>query len=305
MESLKMAKQNNETTEMELDDVELNPSLEDEQDDIDENIDDSDSEDESTNKEEDEDELDDEDDVHVSFGDEEPETLDDDDGTRLIKKLRKIEREKSKEIRVLRKQLEEKENLTENKPVKLSEKPKLEDFDYDSDTYDSALLDWHEKKRDYDKQELAKLEEKRQAQASWEQSLNKYRERKQELGFKDFDYVEEQVSITLSPAQQNLMIDALDDPAKFVNAIGRSPEKLQELAAIKNPVKFIAAVAKLEDKAKVEKQTRKPSVQPERRVKGTGQATGQLENKLKQLEAKAEQSGDRSQIIAFKRKHNL
>lgn len=284
-----------------IDQVE-NPSEEDEQDGDHGELEEHDDNDSETHDSEDDGE---DEEVVVSFGDDDPEEQEEeDDGTPLVTKLRKLNREQAKELRKLKKQQEEKERA-EQKDTSLPEKPKLEDFDYDETKFESAVLDWHEKKREHDKQEQAQQEEAQAAEEAWKQSQEKYRDRKQELGYHDFDDVEEVVSSTLSPAQQNLIVGGSSDSATLIYAIGKSPKKLQELASIKDPVKFIWTVAQLEGQVKVEKKTRKPSAQPEKRIKGGSMPNGAIQNKLKQLEAKAERSGDRSEIIAFKRKHGL
>lgn len=291
-----------EVTEVEsfdddLDQVE-NPSEEDEQDEdqaVSEEQDDNDSE-ESDSEDDDEDEE-----VVVSFGDDEPEEQEEDDGTPLIKKLRKLERERAKENRELKKRLEELEK-GEQKDTALPEKPKLEDFDYDETKFESAVLDWHEKKREHDKQEQAKQEEAKAAEESWQQSQQKYRDRKQELAYQDFDDVEEVVASTLSIEQQNLIVGGSSDSAKLIYAIGKSPKKLQELASIKDPVKFIWTVAQLEGQVKVEKKTRKPSAQPEKRIKGNGSPSGAIDSTLERLRAEAERTGNYSKVVEYKRK---
>lgn len=306
-----MGKQDLETEEIIFEEDQDNlddPSLEDEQEQDEEIYEEEQDEPESEHEgEQDSDpEDEDDDDVLVSFGDEEPEQQDEEDGTPLIKKLRKLEREKAKENRELKKKLAKYEsNASESEAKALPPKPTLDAFDYDDDKFESALLDWHEKKREIDKQERAKQEEAEQQQKAWEQSQKKYSERKQELGFRDFDDVEEVVSSTLSAAQQNLIVGGSNDSAKLIYAIGKSPKKLEELAAIKDPVKFIWTVAQLEGQVKVESKTRKPSARPEKHVRGNGTAKGIISSQLKRLTEEADRTGDYSKVVAYKRANKL
>ena len=68
-------------------------------------------------------------------------------------------REEHKQLKREKRELAEKLKTLEAKPEAvdtLGEKPRLSDFDYDEDSFDFALTQWHERKREHDKKtELA------------------------------------------------------------------------------------------------------------------------------------------------------
>jgi hypothetical protein len=83
-------------------------------------------------------------------------------------------------------------------------------------------------------------------------------------------------------------------------ALGKHPGKLAELAAIEDPIKFAAAVAKLEGTLKVQKRTRAP--EPETIERGNASVRqGGADQQLEKLEKEAARTGDRSKVIAYKR----
>src|SRR5207253_434524 len=117
-----------------------------------------------------------------------------------------------------------------------------------------------EAKRKQEEAERAKEDEIRKQQEAQQQRVATYQSRAAELKVKDFKDAEEEVVGALSEAQQAILFGA-DDTAALVYALGKHPEKLKELASIKDPAKFAFAAAKLETQMKVT--TRKPKVAPE------------------------------------------
>jgi len=51
----------------------------------------------------------------------------------------------------------------------------------------------------------------------------------------------------LDPVQQDIILQAAQNPALAVYALGKSKDKAKELASIKDPVKFAFALGKLEN----------------------------------------------------------
>ena len=86
----------------------------------------------------------------------------------------------------------------------------------------------------------------------------------------------------------------------MVYALGRTPKKLQELASIKDPVKFAVAVGKLETEVKVtSRKSTKPA--PETSVKGGSSSASASTATLDRLRAEAAKTGDLSKVVAYKR----
>ena len=76
--------------------------------------------------------------------------------------------------------------------------------------------------------------------------------------------------------------------------------KAKEIAAIKDPVKFAFAIAKLEAQLKVS--TKKPAVQPEGRIQGNARPSGTIDSTLERLREEANKTGDYSKVMEYKRK---
>lgn len=228
-----------------------------------------------------------------SFGDEAAPASNEQDNS-VIRELRALAREQAKKL----KELESKAAPQAETP-RLPEKPTLESCDYDEEAFESALTNWYEAKKQVEAAEKAKEDELRQAQEAQQQRVQAYQARAAELKVKDFKEAEEEVIGALSVAQQAILWGA-DDTTALVYALGKHPEKLKELAAIKDPAKFAFAAAKLETQMKVT--TRKPKVQPESKVApGAGSLSGGSDATLERLRAEAEKTGDYSKVGAYRR----
>jgi hypothetical protein len=222
--------------------------------------------------------------VVVSFGDEEPEEKPD-AAPAWVKELRKQNRD-------LKAKVKELETVAAPKRDVLGPKPKQEDFDYDGEKYDAALLAWAAQKADAERAE-------REAKQAWESRVKTYSEQKQALRVQDFDDAEETVREFLNVTQQGIILQAADDPAKLVYALGRNPTKAKELAGESDPVRFAAKVARMEMQLKVT--TRKPAVAPETKPAGSGATPVAHQTRLDKLRAEAERTGEWTQYFAAKR----
>lgn len=237
-----------------------------------------------------------EEDVIVSIGDEAPPPEEQTHAPGWVKELRKASREKDRRIRELEAELTH--NVVK-KPVTVGKKPKLEDFDYDADQYETALTDWFERKRHADV-EAQRLQQAEQAQQqAWTEKLNGYGKAKAELKVRDFDDAEATVQDTLNTVQQGVVLQGAENPALVVYALGRNPKKAKELASITDPVRFAWAVAKLEMSLKVTSVKRPP---PPERSTPTGNApmSGSMDSSLDRLRAEAERTGDMTKVIRYK-----
>lgn len=238
-----------------------------------------------------------EEEIIVSIGDEEPPKDEERRAPEWVRELRKQNREKEKRI----KELEAKLNSSdaEKKPAQLGVKPKLEDFDYDADQYETALASWFERKRLAD-QEAEKARKAEEAQrAEWQARLDAYGKAKSELKVKDFEDAEAFAQEVFNVTQQGIVVQGAENPALVVYALGKNPKKAKELAQISDPVKFAFAVAKMEKELKVT--TKKQAPPPERIVTGTGRVSGSVDSTLERLRAEAERTGDFTKVIRYKR----
>lgn len=240
----------------------------------------------------------------ITVGDEEPEPSDDDDfsgkpAPTWVKDLRKKEREARKRIKELEAQVQQAK--PDEKPIEVGPKPKLADFDYDEDQFESAVEQWHERKRQVEQQQAAKQAEEEKAKQAWQTKMQSYEERRQNVASKvrDFEEVEEAAKDKLTATQQGILIHAAENPELILYHLGKNPKKAQELSEITDPIQFAFAAAKLDSQMKI--QTRKPSTQPERKPSGSAGLSGVVDQKLAQLEAKAAKTGDRTEVIKYKK----
>lgn len=240
----------------------------------------------------------------ITIGDEEPEPFDDDDfsgkpAPTWVKDLRKKEREARKRIKELEAQVQQAKPA--EKPIEVGPKPKLADFDYDEDQFETAVEQWHERKRQVEQQQAAKQAEEEKAKQAWQAKMQSYEERRQNVASKvrDFEEVEEAAKDKLTATQQGILIHAAENPELILYHLGKNPKKAQELSEITDPIQFAFAAAKLDSQMKI--QTRKPSTQPERKPSGSAGLSGVVDQKLAQLEAKAAKTGDRTELIKYKK----
>lgn len=240
----------------------------------------------------------------ITVGDEDPEPSDDDDfsgkpAPTWVKDLRKKEREARKRIKELEAQVQQAKPA--EKPIEVGPKPKLSDFDYDEDQFESAVEQWYERKRQVEQQQAVKRAEEEKAQQTWQSKMQSYEERRQTVAAKvrDFEEVEEAAKDKLTPTQQGILIHAAENPELIMYHLGKHPNKAKELAEITDPIQFAFAAAKLDSQMKI--QTRKPSTQPERKPSGSAGLAGAVDQKLAQLEEKAAKTGDRTELIKYKK----
>lgn len=241
---------------------------------------------------------DDENEIVVSIGEESPPQAEEIRAPEWVRELRKQNREKERRIRELEAKLQT-TTQTENKPVVLGPKPKLEDHDYDTEKFEVALSDWYEQKRAAD-QEAEKARQSEQIQRdAWQARLDSYDKAKAELKVRDFEDAESTVQELFDVTQQGIVVQGADNPALVIYALGKNLKKAKELADIKDPVKFAFTVAKLEKELRVT--NRKAAPPPERTIQGTGRTSGAVDSTLERLRAEAEKTGDMTKVMAYKR----
>jgi hypothetical protein len=234
--------------------------------------------------------------VVVSIGEEAPPPEEHTPAPEWVKELRKTNRELQRQNRELQGKLQA--APTENKPVVIGNKPKLEDHDYDADKYEEALTNWFERKRQADDVNAKQEAEVMNQQQAWQAKLDGYGKAKAELRVKDFEDAEEVAQQVFSITQQGVLLQGADNPALVVYALGKNPAKAKELAEIKDPVKFAFAVAKLEKDLKVTNRRQAPA--PERIISGTGRSSGAVDSTLERLREDAARTGNMTKVIQYK-----
>lgn len=221
-----------------------------------------------------------------------------------FRKLREISNAALKDKRRLERELEEiRAKLPQEKP-QLGAKPTLDQFDYDEARFSEEYDKWMERKVAQDRADQEKLNAQRREQEELENFKKSYKARADALGVDDFHEAEAEVGGILNQTQSGLLMRGADDPAGLVYALSKSPERLIELSKISDPVKFTVAIAKLELNLTTRKQSRpapEPRVSSERSSSSGVASSSQLDR----LREKAARTGDYSEVVAYKKQHNI
>lgn len=236
------------------------------------------------------------DEVVVSIDGESPTPEDDVNAApKWVKDLRKEHRavlREKKELEARLKAIEEGAKA----PEALGEKPTLANCEFDADRFEVELLKWNERKQKLEAEKAKKVQAEEEEKKSAQQRFEEYTKKKAELKVPDFADAEDAVVQKLSLQQQSIILQGAERPELVVYAIGKSPAKAAELAAITDPVKFAMAVARLEGKLKIEPKTA-PS--PEKKVVGAAKMSGS-DPMLEKLRTEAERTGDYSKVHQYK-----
>jgi len=240
--------------------------------------------------------------IVVTIGEEtEPEEHEDSThGTPVwVKAVRKQNRELQKQVRELKAQIVAPVAAAEVPPV--GEKPSLVGCDYDTVKYEADLAAWYERKRLAD-EKLAKVKaQAAQQEQRWAQRQVEYKTAKDQLNAEDYDDAEIIVQDLFDVTQQGIIVHGAKNAAQVVYALGKNPSKAKELADIKDPIEFAFAVARLESQLKFNVNARRPSVQPESRVVGSGKPAGISDATLERLRAEASKTGDYTKVSAYRK----
>lgn len=214
-------------------------------------------------------------DEEISLTEEDDDNVDGQPAPQWVKDLRKNNREKEKELRELRRQLEQ----IQSKPAEQQQpqqsdvvppKPTLESCDYDEQAFDAALTDWHEKKG---RAEQGKQQQERQQQESlqrFNQRLEKHNERATKLPVKDYRETEEIVRNELPIAQQQILIHAADEGSELIAyALGKNPQLRQRVAAETDPLRAAFLLGQISKQVSLAPKPKK-AIKPEPEVRGGG-----------------------------------
>jgi hypothetical protein len=234
----------------------------------------------------------------VSIGEPEPEE-EEKHAPGWVKELRKENREKAKKLKEYEAELQRlKGGQTAPEPLK---KPKIEDFDFDSDAYEQAMDKFYAAKAEQDKAEAARKQAEAEQQKEWRARQDTYKEAKSRFPAEDMEEAEMEVITVLSPVRQAMLLDVADDPASLVLALGKNPEILRKIAAIKSDGQAIKEMVKIEMNIKVTPKGNKPPP-PERTISGSGKTAGVAASNLEKLKEEARATGNYDKYYAEKRR---
>jgi len=220
-----------------------------------------------------------------------------------IKEFRKALRDTSRKNKELEARIKELEAPIEHAGSQSFRKeeiiPTLEACGYDEDMFREQLLAYsdiqHNKKAAALKQEI----ENEKNQQEWAVRYEKYKDERSKLKVQDYEDVEQDVIDKLTIPQQELILRYGKKPAEIVYALGKTPAKLDELSAIRDPIEFALKLKEVELQINVKKVQTKPEstviTSSSAGTSGAGNAH------LEKLREKAQETGDYTAVVAYKR----
>lgn len=220
------------------------------------------------------------------------------DDSPVIRTLREKTREQARRLKELEAKLK-----ADDKPSEIGPEPTLEDCGYDEDEFKRRVKDWTAKQTEAERAEQAKQANIRQQQEAWANRVLTFEEKAKTLVP---NYAETAAAVAdqfgddeAGNVAKAILIYA-DDP-RLLAALNSSPAKLAELVAMKNdPTALAIAVGEL--KGKIRTMPRKSAPPPETITKGGAPVAASVDKELERLEKDADRTGDRSAVIAYKRK---
>lgn len=214
-----------------------------------------------------------------------------------VKKTRAQNRELVKKVRELEAMVAKSPQPSAPKAPDLGPKPTLESSDYDPEQFEADLDAWKERKLTHD-QTHTKAQEKAAADTTaWHAKVADFEAKGAK--FDGFNAAKDVLMQTMTPDQQSMILDAAVNPSLVVAALGRNPAKAKALAEIKNPVKFIAEIARLE--TKMSATPRAPQTTPEKAISGTARSPSSATANMEKLQKTAQETGDYTAYFAAKR----
>jgi flagellar hook-associated protein FlgK len=180
----------------------------------------------------------------------------------------------------------------------LRPEPTSEDHAFDDDAFKADYRAWLQEKAEIERDQEQATEANAQLQREWEADVARFEQRKAELKVDDLEDAQDAVAGALSLAQQAAVVKAADNPALVFYALGKSPAKLAEVAKVKDIIKFAAAIAKVEGTVKVTKRRKGPAL--DRPQRGSGVLVSS-DKKLAQLEKQADETGDRTELVRYRK----
>lgn len=196
-----------------------------------------------------------------------------------------------KENRELKRQLKQ-QNYQQPQQQALREKPTLDTHDYDSDAYEQDYAEWLGEKTQYDVKVQAEQQKYQQYDDRYTADVDAVRAKAP-----DYDEIEQSIVDTLPTSKQAMLKMLVDNPAKMVYALGKSPNKLQALSEL-DDIQFAKQIVLMEQSMSNVK--RNPN-KPKPKSHSLEGIAGGGDTKLSKLEADAERTGDRSKVAAYKR----
>ncbi|HDS3404950.1 TPA: phage capsid protein [Citrobacter freundii] len=189
--------------------------------------------------------------------------------------LRKNYREKDKELRELRRQLEQVQSRpAEQQPQQQTDvippKPTLESCDYDEEAFETALTDWHEKKGRAEQSKQQQERQQQEYQQRFQQRVEAHKQRAAKLPVKDYQEMEEIVRAEVPDLHKEILIHCADEGSELIAyGLGKSQQLRQRVAAETDPIRAAFLLGQISKQVSLAPKVRK-AIKPEPEVRGGG-----------------------------------
>ncbi len=256
---------------------------------IDDEFDDDIDKDNPPNEDDDEETPNDDDDLGFSFDDEE-ESEEVKQAPKWVKEVRIQNRELKRKL----KEYEAKQAQSTGMQA-LREKPTLEEYDYDDEAYQADLDKWYQEKQQFESH-------KQQVEQQFQQVQEKFNAEAQTISAVKPDFQEKlnKVAEALPIERQNFILGKTKNPAKLSYLLGKSPEKLAQLAEL-DDIDYIKQIGVLEYQMQQGKTKQRNPNKPKPRKHKTHSSGGGVDMRLQKLQEQAEKTGNYTEVIRYKK----
>ncbi|HCR3032585.1 TPA: phage capsid protein [Escherichia coli] len=214
-------------------------------------------------------------DEEISLTEEDDDHVDGQPAPQWVKDLRKNNREKDKELRELRRQLEQVQSRpTEQQPQQQTDvippKPTLESCDYDEEAFETALTDWHEKKGRAEQSKQQQERQQQEYQQRFQQRMEAHKQRAARLPVKDYQEMEEIVRAEVPDLHKEILIHCADEGSELIAyGLGKSQQLRQRVAAETDPIRAAFLLGQISKQVSLAPKPKK-AIKPEPEVRGGG-----------------------------------
>jgi septum formation inhibitor MinC len=214
-------------------------------------------------------------DEEISLAEEDDDHVDGQPAPQWVKDLRKNNREKDKELRELRRQLEQVQSRpTEQQPPQQADvippKPTLESCEYDEEAYEAALTDWHEKKGRAEQSKQQQQRQQQEYQQRFQQRVEAHKQRAAKLPVKDYQEMEEIVRAEVPDMHKEILIHCADEGSELIAyGLGKSQQLRQRVAAETDPIRAAFLLGQISKQVSLAPKPKK-AIKPEPEVRGGG-----------------------------------
>lgn len=203
------------------------------------------------------------------------------------------------DLRAAQRELAEFRKQSAPKPIEVGPKPVLAECGeagYDEDVYEAELLKWNDRRLAAERQAGEVESQRETAKREWQGRIDTYEASKATVP--GIDDAEQVVEAALGEDRMRILMLVPEDAPKLIAALAKSPDKLETLSKLD-----LARAAMMigELKGKVQMTTRKVPA-PDAPLRGNAAIAGSTDKQLQRLEAEAEKTGDRTELIRYRRK---